>query len=386
MKILHVTPAYYPATRYGGPIFSTFGMCNALANVDEVKLRVFTSDMAGPQLYERTAYERNPSPYSAGYDVWFSKRRFRLGGIDVAPSMATQVFGHVQWADVVWLTGAYSFPTIPTLLACRLLRKPLLWSPRGALQASFEWSEVRRRTMKKAFEGLCQILAPERTVLHVTSDVERNASSVLMPRLKAEVVSNGIDLPPQPKSRRWKPDGTLRLMFISRIDPKKGLEALIKALPLIEEPFTLSIYGEGEEKYVADLRDEVCRLGLTNRVVFCGHVDGASKAQAFHDADIFVFPTHSENFGMVVAEALAYGVPAIVSRGAPWAGLEAHGAGLWVDRDPSALASAINSLANVDLAEMGARGRAWMHNDFTWESKAAELLTVFRSLQQASSI
>jgi glycosyltransferase involved in cell wall biosynthesis len=105
-----------------------------------------------------------------------------------------------------------------------------------------------------------------------------------------------------------------------------------------------------------------------------------AKTNAFNSADICVAPSHSENFCMVVAEALAHRVPVIASTGTPWQGLEEHGCGLWVDNTPASLAAAVQTLRARPMGEMGSRGRAWMIRDFSWDSVAREMRDLYGRL------
>lgn len=379
MKVLHVTPSYWPATYFGGPIFSTYALCNALASMPGIQLRVLTSDMAGPSLQQRIPAYRVPMRYREGYDVYIARRILRP---DIAPGLLARLWELISWADVVLLTATYSFPTLPTLLICRIKDKPVVWSPRGALQASHQWTGVKRRLPKAAFEAVCGSIKPRRAVLHTTADIEKVASTTLLPQYPAVIISNGVEVP-QLADRVWRPNGALRLMFISRLDPKKGLERLLSTLPLLPDFISLDIYGTGDERYVDSLRCHVDKLQIGRRVHFHGHVNGEQREAAFNAADIFVFPTFSENFGMVVAEALARGIPVIVSHGAPWPELDSRGCGRWVENSPEALASSIMEIADLNLPAMGARGREWMKRDFSWESKAAEMSALFDSLIEA---
>jgi glycosyltransferase involved in cell wall biosynthesis len=108
-------------------------------------------------------------------------------------------------------------------------------------------------------------------------------------------------------------------------------------------------------------------------VTFAGHVEGAQKEKAFENADLCMVPSYTENFCIVVAEALGRGVPVVASRGTPWAGIEKHECGLWVENDPDSLARAIGALAPRDLGAMGARGREWMLSDFGWRKIALDM-------------
>lgn len=377
MKVLHVTPSYYPATHYGGPIFSTFALCNALVRIPGVELRVLTCDMAGPELSQRVPFDKIPVRFDEGYDVYFTKRTMLP---DIAPGLVTRLWRLAGWADIVILTGTYSFPTLPALLVCKLRGKPLVWSPRGALQASHEWSGARRQGLKRIWERACALLRPRHATLHVTAEVEKDASLARLPGFTADIIPNAVELPPDLPPRVSKPGGTLRLMFISRVDPKKGLEILLQAMARLSPDTTLDIFGRGEPAYVTSLRRLAEQLGVGERVHFRGHVDGEAKRAAFIGADLFVFATHSENFGMVVAEALAHGVPAIVSHGAPWPDLDSKGCGRWVPTTPQAFAAAIQDLRDKDLARMGENGRHWMEKDFSWESRASQMHALFERL------
>jgi glycosyltransferase involved in cell wall biosynthesis len=284
-----------------------------------VELRVLTSDMAGPKVTDRLQVGEFPTRFPAGYEIYYTRRIMRR---DVAPGLLLRLWSMVGWAEVVLLTGTYSLPMIPTLLACRLKDKPLVWSPRGALQATHEWDGARRLKLKRAWETVCRLLKSRRCVLHVTAEVERQASIARLPNFDAVVIPNAVEIPQNLPQRSWRSGTTLRLMFISRIDPKKGLEVLLRAMPSILDA-TLDIYGTGVPSYVQAMQQLAGDLGVAARVRFHGHVDGEAKRDAFLNADLFVLPPHSENFGMVVAEALAHGVPAVVSHRAPGPSLRA---------------------------------------------------------------
>ena len=176
------------------------------------------------------------------------------------------------------------------------------------------------------------------------------------------------------------------LLFLSRVHPKKGLPLLVEALAGLRdrlEGCTVVIAGMDEERHL----DEVCRLvadaDLTRSVIFAGEVHGHSKKIAYAAADVFALPTLSDNFAIVVTEALASGVPVITTHGVPWAELETSGSGWWVPVDAVALRQAISTaLACPDerLREMGARGRALVRLKYTWEAIARDALSLYQWL------
>jgi glycosyltransferase involved in cell wall biosynthesis len=115
-------------------------------------------------------------------------------------------------------------------------------------------------------------------------------------------------------------------------------------------------------------------------VTFVGQVSGQTKRHFFEAIDLAVVPSHTENFGIVVAEALAHGVPVVASKGMPWQRLEERGCGLWVDNSPASIAHAIRQMTGAPLAEMGRRGREWMIEEFSWERVARDMCEVYSTL------
>jgi glycosyltransferase involved in cell wall biosynthesis len=217
-------------------------------------------------------------------------------------------------------------------------------------------------------------------VLHVTSEEEGRASSERVKNARPVVIPNGVDVPPANGERQWRPTNQLRLLYLGRLHPIKGIENLLRALVELDSKVRLSICGNGSKQYEQLLKSMVAELSLTDRVRFCGPVAGAEKEKQFREADVCVVPSFSENFGMVVAEALATGVPVIASTGAPWSEIEKHGCGFWVENDPQSLVEAINRISSGPLAVMGTKGRAWMEREFTWASVAQRMDEVYRGL------
>jgi glycosyltransferase involved in cell wall biosynthesis len=378
MNVLHVSPAFYPATYWGGPIFSVYGLCNALATLPGVELRVLTTDTAGPHRYQKVEVAQLPMRYPSGYEVYFTRR---LAGTSVAPGLLMRLLAMIRWADVVHLTAIYSFPTIPTLFVCRLLEKPLVWSPRGALQATEDWNGASKRKLKGIWERICSVAMPKQCVLHVTSEKERAASAARMPNAATVVIPNGTDIPESLPARQWRPGAMLRLLYLGRLHPSKGIENLLQALSQIDDDaVTLDVYGAGESRYARSLVSMADQLGLKQRVRFRGRVEAEEKTKAFLGADICVLPSYSENFGMVVAEALAHGLPVIASQCTPWGEIEDHACGLCVDNSPETLAKAIRRMRECDLGAMGSRGRQWMKVAFSWDDVAKRMNDLYRSM------
>jgi len=374
VKVLHVTPAFYPARNWGGFAHSVPGLCDALARNSDIELRVLTTDSDGPKTRKNISFKAFPEKFPAGYEVYYCRRLFAQS---VSLELLTRLWSMVYWAEVVHLTATYSFPTIPTLLVCRILRKPVVWSPRGALQ---RWQGTTRARAKSVWERLANSLCdPGRVVLHTTSEEEKNESWPRMPRTQPRVIHNGVNLPGLNGGRSQR-NGSLRLLYVGRLHPIKGIENLLRALVLIKGEVSLTLCGDGDLHYRRSLESLVSELSLVGRVTFRGAIDEATKARQFLEADLCVVPSFKENFSLVVAESLSYAVPVVVGDGTPWKQVDQIGCGRCVQNSPDELAKAIEALGAAPLTEMGLRGRDWMQREFGWDVVAEQMLATYREL------
>jgi len=376
VKVLHISPSFYPASHYGGTIYSGYALCNALAQIPGLQLRVLTTDSDGPTGGVRIPVKDFPSHLPEGYDVYYCPTKF---GADIAPRMFRLLWSMIHWADVVHLNAVYSPPTIPSLLFCKLQRKPVMWSTRGALQ---RWDGSTRLLIKNAWNKLCNCLCDHgRVCLHVTSEAEQEESVATITRADSAVIPNGIDLPSLNGHAHGRDArATLNLLFLGRLHPIKGIENLLQALPQTKQNVQLSICGEGEADYLQRLQLLVSELSLTDSVHFHGRVQGAAKEEQFNQADLCVVPSFKENFCLVVTEALARGVPVIASTGTPWQEVETNRCGLWCSNEPAELARTIDLAAGMPLPEMGRRGRAWMESEYSWAGVARLMVERYQML------
>jgi glycosyltransferase involved in cell wall biosynthesis len=221
-------------------------------------------------------------------------------------------------------------------------------------------------------------------VLHVTSEEERLESVKRIPNAQAVVIPNGIELPKLNGVQEERKDNELRILYLGRLHPIKGIENLLRALPGLKASAHLSICGDGDAGYQKHLHSLARELGLNGRVEFHGRVDGQAKEQQFREADLCVVPSFKENFCIVVAEALARGVPVVASRGTPWQRLVEMRCGLWVDNTTEELSKAMDLAAHLPLLEMGKRGREWMGREYSWQTIAEQMVGQYRLLIEAN--
>ena len=272
--------------------------------------------------------------------------------------------------------GLWRMPNVYPGAAAERAGVPLVLSPRGMLgPAALQFSSRQKRLFWHLFQrrALRAIKC-----FHATAASEVDDIRAFDLDGAVAVIPNGIDVAPAALPAASRLANPRQLLHLGRIHPKKGIDRLLKAWALLNGTsgdWVLRIVGPSEAGHVEELRALARELGLAN-VRFEGPLFGDEKAAAYAAAALFILPSLHENFGMVVAEALAQGTPVISTVGAPWKGLVAERCGWWVDYGPEALAVAIRKgmvLRDEERAQMGARGRDWMRRDFSWDSVAEKM-------------
>ena len=212
-------------------------------------------------------------------------------------------------------------------------------------------------------------------LIHATSEAEVEEAQRLGVHVPIAQIPNGVEIPSLDALPEWSATPKRRALFLSRVHPKKGLLSLVEAWSRVKpDGWELVIAGPDEDGHRADVERAAAQAGIGDQIVFIGPVADADKWTTYRSADLFVLPTHSENFGIVVAEALAAGVPVLTTTGAPWNELQTHRCGWWTEIGPAPIAAALQDATDLPtsaLREMGQRGRQLVEARYAW-SHAAE--------------
>jgi len=363
MRVAEVVPGIHEMA--SGPSYSVPALC-----------RVLTRQGVDLELHVNHGSKPNGASYRFhAHGKWDWPPR-----LDWSPAMRRAMRRCAERVDIIHSHGLWNMANIYPGWAMRNTDCRLVISPRGTLSpAALRFSATKKRIIWTLWQRRA---VQQATCFHATSEAEYAQIRDMHLKAPVAVIPNGIDLPdlagrPVAKPRRR------RLLFLGRIARIKGIANLLEAWTALAPQFPdweLRITGCDDRGHQREMKTLAAEL-KPERLEFTEAVYGREKSNALLAADLFVLPTRSENFGMAVAEALAHGTPAIVTKRAPWKDLETHKCGWWIDFGVEPLVECLRSaLAESPeaLAARGARGRDWMQRDFSWQSVGKKMLETYR--------
>lgn len=341
---------FEPAVRAGGPVRSLAALTQSDVGS---RVKVLTRD--------RDLGEAEPLP-GVVPDVWVSHGRGQVmyfSGVGIRPAWRALRTLRSLDPSYIYLNSLFSVPTglVPLALArLRLLPKArIVLAPRGQLDPGA--LSLRSRKKQVVLRLLLGAGLLRSVRWHATSDLE----ATHIRRVVGEEAEICVALPvpsmPGPPAVHLRPSRPLRLVFISRISPKKGLLTLLEAFGLVEAPVHLDVYGPSDdEAYTAECHTMAAHLPERHSVEFRGVIPNDRVQSVLRVADAFVLPTQGENFGHAIYEALAASCPVVLTPTTPWTTAVESGAG-WLTNpgDAAGLARLLDCLAAAPAEEFAAR-------------------------------
>ncbi len=386
LKVLHVIPAIAP--RYGGPSKVIFEMCRALDN-QGVEALIATTDGDGPDRLQVDT--GSVSNYQGTPTIFFRRewsKRFAYSS-----ALARWLDANVKGFDVVHIHAVFSHACLAAASACQRQAVPYIVRPLGSLDP---WSMKQRALLKRLMWHMTvRHMLRKAKAIQYTTDEERGLAEASLGLTHGVVIPNGIEVESFQdqdykdifRRRHPSPGNSPYVLTLSRIHPKKNIELLLEVfLSLASRPefsdWRLVVAGDGEAEYIDSLRLMVERKRGQDKVIFSGWLDGAERVSALQNAALLALTSHQENFGLAAAEALACGVPVIVSNCVNLAPeIEESDIG-WVTPLEAASFSNVLSEALGDESERkrrGRLGREFVARRFSWPRLASELIELYAS-------
>ncbi len=368
LKVIQTVPAI--AIEASGPSYSVPALCRALSRCGvSIELHVIDLGPIPPHLTEGCDLAVHPAS------------RF-MRALLFSPPLKKSLAKAAAHADFLHNHSLWSMPNVYPGAAVRHTDCRLVTSPRGALSPiALRRSWFKKRLMWNVHQKRA---IRDSALYHATSSGELADIRQAGLRAPVAVIPNGVDIPEKRFLARdlEANNNRRRLLYFGRIHPIKGIANLIRAWASVQDmhpDWELHIVGPDAVNHLPRLKELAASLE-TQRLSFSGPVYGEPKSSLYQSAELYVLPSSTENFGITVAESLSHGVPVVVTKHGPWAAVDDNRCGWSVDFGSAPLTEALRdalACGPAELRGMGARGRAWMQQAFSWDEVAGMMRAAY---------
>ena len=377
MKVIIVTSSISRSSGGVGPVVKQLAKCQQELSC-EISLCCWLEDDTFKDMPKNRQFKVIAEPTSK-FSLPGGSRRLNERLARIIPGTDI-VHCHALWESCLWSTAAIA----------RKCRKPYVVTPHGMLEPwSLQQSKIKKSIVRQLFVNSYLFRA---ACLHATADQEAQSIRNLGFRNPVAVIPIGLDMTEycMPGDSRvieesWPElTGKKIMLFMSRVHPKKGLFNLAKVWGKLARKYSdwhLVIAGPDGNGHEAEVKAAIEKVGAAKQTTFTGPVYGELKKQLYAASDFFVLPTFSENFGIVIAEALASGKPVITTKGTPWHELRTQKCGWWIDIGHEPLEVAMKEameLSDQQRQGMGLRGKRLINENYTWPKIAADMINVYK--------
>ena len=368
MRVLHIIPSI--DLSQGGPSRTAVNLANSLASIDDCILCFYTY----------SSHSSNCLQLSDKILAFFQYRRFRLPYFIFSDFFRVRKIIKEHKIDIVHIHGVWHWMGHCSAKAAFFENVPYVVQPRGMLEP---WALQYRRLKKIIALTLYQKLDLRRAAGFIaTSAQEFNSIRAVCTSSDVSVIPNGVESIVNDVLID-KNDTIKTALFMARIHPKKGVYELVRVWgKLRPNGWCLRIVGPDDGGHLDKIRSLVVDLNLEDNIAVVGPLYGENRENEYLNAHLFVLPTYSENFGVAVAEALAYGVPVLTTKGAPWSSLIDNNCGWWIEPGEDSLADALPkalSLTHFERLEMGRRAQS-LAASFDWNKVGLQTFEFYSTI------
>jgi glycosyltransferase involved in cell wall biosynthesis len=389
MKILHVIPSI--SIVRGGPSQAILETVSTLNNIG-VKSEIATTNDDGNNLLDvplsqKISYQNVP--------VWFfprfSPQITAIREFAFSAGLTHWLWNNIDRYDLIHIHAIFSYSSTIAMLIARIKNVPYICRPLGqlcqwSLQQGFQKKQIYLNLIERANLNSSQ-------ALHFTAESEQQEATNLNLKCPSFILPHGITMPLKIPDAKCKLREQLNIaenepiiLFLSRLHPKKGLNYLIPALgKLHHRSFTFVLAGNGNSEYEIEVKQLLDRHNLSARTHRVGFARGEYKNLLLQGSDLFALTSYSENFGIAVLEALAAGIPALVTPGVALSSLlKQEQIGYVSDLNIDAISSSVEYCLNhlPELKQKGDRAYQLIQQSYTWDCIAKNLVEVYQNILQ----
>jgi len=373
LSIHHIAP-YIVEKQLSGHSYAVPALCESIAHTVDTHMHVVgDNNLVFTPSFKVHEYKVNPF-----LKFVLSSKEFKLGLKKATKS-----------GDIIHTHGAWRMPHIYSLDIKKDKKIKIINSPKGSFSKEALKISKFKKTFFNIFSRQSELLS-SCSAFHATSVKEKNEIRALGFKQPIAIIPEGIDIP---KSKKIDfSNKTNKFLYLGRIHPIKGLDLLIKTWSRIEsenQKCTLEICGYYDDpNYFHSLKSLIQKLGLKT-IFFSDSVYGENKTKKYLSNDIFILPSKSENFALVVAEAMSHELPVITSDKTPWEIVKKNNYGWVISLNQDSIYSAIstaNRLPKDQLKNMGIMGKKYIKENLDWNVLSNDYLTFYNWVQNGGEM
>jgi glycosyltransferase involved in cell wall biosynthesis len=374
LKILQINASYKPAYIYGGPTMSVAKLSEQLVNAGN-EVTVFTTTANGK---DELDVDPNRSILVDGVRVTYFKR-ITKDHSHLSPGLLIKLWQNVRGFDVVHIHAWWNLVSVFSSFIALARKVPVVISPRGTLSDySFRNKNSLIKVLIHNFLGKKLL---QRSYLHATSAAEKKALLNIVKPAGIFDLANFVKIAKSSPKKSAGP--VLKLLFLSRIEEKKGLDILLHALPRLNTPYHLTIAGDGDENYMSILKNIAHYNHSENNVSWIGF-QNENKFDIFSEHDLLVLPSYNENFGNVVIESLSAGTPVLISEHVGLADYVTKNNLGWVcQTTPQSVSDVINAIVADEMDKLktiSINAPSIIHHDFDDDQLIKKYINMYQEI------